>query len=121
MLVSTIVAGFSITSPSQQIGRIRTTTTTTLLQSTASTSQKDTPVVLPEFNSREEYIQYMESVAALPQGFATGTADGTFVSVEAPGLGKLPIRATVIYLPDGPTDNWAAVYTSNKVRTKKNF
>jgi hypothetical protein len=56
-------------------------------------------------------------VAALPRGFATGTADGTFVSVEAPGLGQLPIRGTVIHLTQGPTDSWAAVYTKNRVGT----
>jgi hypothetical protein len=75
----------------------------------------DTPTVLPEFGSREAYLDYMESVAALPRGFATGTADGTFVSVEAPGLGQLPIRGTVIHLTQGPTDSWAAVYTKNRV------
>jgi hypothetical protein len=34
-------------------------------------------------------------------------------------LGNLPIRATVLYLTEGPTENWAAVFTSNKVRTDK--
>jgi hypothetical protein len=31
-------------------------------------------------------------------------------------LGKLKIRATVIHLTEGPTENWAACFTSNKVR-----
>ena len=44
-----------------------------------------------------------------------GTASGNFVSVEAPAMGPLPIKATVIHLTEGPTDSWAAVFTSNKV------
>jgi hypothetical protein len=59
----------------------------------------------------------METKAALPQGFATGSASGKFISQEAPSLGELPIRATVIYLTNGATDNWAATFTKNKVRT----
>lgn len=80
----------------------------------ASVVDQDTPVTLPEFKNKEEYLKFMEGKAALPQGFATGTAKGTFVSVEAPAMGNLPIRGTVIQLTDGPTDNWAAVFTSNK-------
>lgn len=75
----------------------------------------DTPLELPEFSSSEEYLTYMETVSALPQGFSVGTAKGKFVSVEAPALGELPIKATVIHLTEGPTDNWAAVFTQNKV------
>jgi hypothetical protein len=82
----------------------------------ATTKPGDTPEILPDFASKDEYLTYMEGVSALPKGFATGTASGTFVSVEAPALGALPIRATVIHLTEGPTDNWAAVFTSNKVR-----
>ncbi len=78
-------------------------------------SSADTPETLPEFASDDEYLDYMKSVSQLPKGFATGTSDGTFISVEAPGLGNLKIRATVIQLTEGPTDNWAACFTSNKV------
>ena len=70
---------------------------------------------LPDFESEEAYIEYISSIAALPQGFATGTAVGKFVSQEAPMLGDLPIRGTVIHLTDGPTDSWAAVFTQNRV------
>jgi hypothetical protein len=73
-------------------------------------------VTLPEFTNAEEYLEYMQSVSALPKGFATGTGEGTFVSVEAPNLGDLVIRGTVIQLTEGPTDSWAACFTSNKVR-----
>jgi hypothetical protein len=76
---------------------------------------QDTPETLPDFATAEDYLQYMESVSSLPKGFATGTADGTFVSVEAPSLGDLKIRGTVIQVTSGPTDSWAACYTSNKV------
>ena len=78
-------------------------------------SSTDTPETLPEFKSDEDYLEYMNTVSELPKGFATGTSDGTFISVEAPGLGNLKIRATVIQLTDGPTENWAACFTSNKV------
>ena len=60
-------------------------------------------------------MDYMEQVAALPLGFATGTAEGKFISVEAPNMGPLPIRATIIHVTNGPTNSWAAVYTKNKV------
>jgi hypothetical protein len=39
----------------------------------------------------------------------------TFVSEEAPLLGNLPIKATVIHLTKGASDNWAAVFTKNRV------
>lgn len=76
-------------------------------------------MTLPEFANAEEYLEYMKPFSALPKGFATGTADGKFVSVEAPSLGALPIRGTVIQLTEGPTDSWAACFTSNKVRKSK--
>lgn len=81
-----------------------------------ATTIQDTPTVLPDFSSAADYLSYMESAAALPQGFATGTADGKFISVEAPSMGPLPIRGTIIHLTSGPTESWAAVYTKNKVR-----
>jgi len=80
----------------------------------SSTTSADTDIILPEFANVDEYLAYMERVSALPKGFAIGTADGQFISEEAPALGKLKIRGTVIYLTEGPTDNWAAVFTSNK-------
>lgn len=82
----------------------------------ASTKLGDTDVILPDFATKEEYEKYMIAAGKLPAGFAVGTAKGTFVSVEAPSMGDLPIRATVIHLTEGPTDSWAAVFTSNKVR-----
>jgi hypothetical protein len=75
----------------------------------------DTPETLPDFESLDKYLEYMATVSALPKGFATGTADGTFISQEAPLMGKLKIKGSVIHLTEGPTDNWAAVFTSNKV------
>jgi len=80
----------------------------------ATMVSSDTPETLPEFATDEEYLAYMKTVSDLPKGFATGTSDGTFISVEAPSLGELKIRATVIKLTDGPTDSWAACFTSNK-------
>lgn len=82
----------------------------------ASTKLGDTDLILPDFANKEEYEKYMIAAGQLPAGFAVGTAKGTFVSVEAPSMGDLPIRATIIHLTEGPTDSWAAVFTSNKVR-----
>lgn len=78
----------------------------------------DTPVVLPEFGTKQAYLDFLEGVSSLPKGFATGTAKGTFVSKEAPAMGNLPISGTVIHLTEGPTENWAAVFTKNKVRQR---
>jgi len=74
----------------------------------------DTDLILPSFSTKEEYIAYLKKAGSLPDGFALGTAKGTFVSVEAPAMGPLPIKATVIHLTEGPTDSWAAVFTSNR-------
>lgn len=84
--------------------------------SSSSTNTADTPAVLPDFADKQDYLKYMETVSRLPRGFAAGTADGKFVSEEAPAMGNLPIRGTVIYLTEGATENWAAVFTSNRVR-----
>ena len=82
---------------------------------TATKDGVDTDTILPSFATKEEYTSYMKKAGGLPSGFAVGTATGDFVSVEAPAMGKLPIKATVIHLTEGPTDSWAAVFTSNKV------
>mmetsp|Transcript_12609 Transcript_12609/g.19423 ORF Transcript_12609/g.19423 Transcript_12609/m.19423 type:complete len:488 (+) Transcript_12609:23-1486(+) len=74
----------------------------------------DTDLILPSFSTKEDYIAYLKKAGSLPDGFALGTAQGTFVSVEAPAMGPLPIKATVIHLTEGPTDSWAAVFTSNR-------
>lgn len=75
---------------------------------------------LPEFNSKEEYDEFIKNpqVSALPKGFSCGSAVGTFVAVESPALGNLPIKATVISL-DQPTDSWAACFTKNKVNRRQ--
>ena len=75
----------------------------------------DTPTTLPEFESKEAYMQYLATVSALPKGFATGSGAGKFIPKEAPSMGHLPIKGTIIHLTEGPTDSWAAVFTSNKV------
>lgn len=92
----------------RQVPSLSSSTTTTTLK------VSDTPEILPEFETDDDYLDYMKTVSNLPKGFATGTSDGTFISCEAPGLGNLKIRATVIHLTEGPTDSWAACFTSNK-------
>ena len=76
---------------------------------------KDTASELPCFETKEEYENYLMEASNLPKGFATGSAIGKFIPEEAPMKGYLPIKGTVIYLTSGPTDNWAAVFTQNKV------
>lgn len=108
MVVATLTSAFTASS-SPLAARSSAAARTKMMGSSA-----DTPEILPEFANVEEYLEYMGTVSKLPLGFATGTADGGFISVEAPALGKLKIRATVIKLTDGPTENWAACFTSNK-------
>lgn len=80
----------------------------------AAASLEDTDLELPEFSSLDDYLSYLESKSKLPLGFAVGTGNGSFISEEAPALGKLPIRATILHLTDGPTNNWAACFTQNR-------
>ncbi len=89
------------------------TNTNTQLQAT-SRLDKDTASTLPPFNTKDEYMNYITEASALPKGFSTGSAIGSFIPEEAPSMGSLPIKATIIHLNDGPTDNWAAVFTQNK-------
>jgi hypothetical protein len=117
-LTATSAAAFARSGPAHArlfsvLPRGGTASTSNLYSTTSAT---DTPTLLPDFASKEEYLTFMEGVSALPKGFATGTAKGTFISAEAPKLGDLPIKGTVIYLTEGPTDNWAAVFTKNRVR-----
>ena len=81
-----------------------------------ATNEGDTDLVLPSFETKEDYTAYLLKAGKLPGGFAVGTAKGSFVSVEAPAIGPLPIKATVIHLTEGPAESWAAVFTSNRVR-----
>lgn len=78
---------------------------------------KDTDSKFPSFQSEQEYEEYLKQASGLPKGFATGSAVGNFIPEEAPSMGSLPIKGTIIHLPDGPSDNWAAVFTENKVST----
>ena len=111
----------TIMSSSCTVGAFSKSYTSTQYQSrkpsSSSTSLRaaDTDSILPTFSNKEKYTSYLKSAGQLPSGFAVGTATGEFVSVEAPAMGKLPIKATIIHLTEGPTDSWAAVFTSNKV------
>lgn len=81
---------------------------------TSLSKYKDTHAELPSFQSKEEYEAYLMEASGLPKGFATGSAVGSFVPEEAPLMGSLPIKGTIIHLTDGPSENWAAVFTQNK-------
>ena len=88
------------------------------LASALSETMVDTELVLPDFTDQNEYLSYLEQVSALPKGFAVGVANGDFIPEEAPSMGTMNIRGTVIYLTEGPTDSWTAVFTKNKVRSE---
>lgn len=88
--------------------------TVQFLSSDSSKYNEDTSAELPSFATKEEYTDYLLEASQLPQGFATGSAVGSFVPEEAPAMGSLPIKGTIIHVTDGPTDNWAAVFTQNK-------
>lgn len=85
------------------------------MSSSKSKYGKDTAAELPPFETQEEYTNYLMEASALPQGFSVGSAVGEFIPEEAPSMGSLPIKGTIIHLTDGPTDSWAAVFTQNKV------
>lgn len=108
----TITTAFSTQATFVSSANIHRSTTASLR---ATIEVVDTDPILPSFSTKDEYTSYLKAAGKLPSGFAVGTATGTFVSVEAPAMGKLPIKATVIHLTEGPTDSWAAVFTSNKV------
>ncbi len=63
-----------------------------------------------EFASREAHRAWLESQAALPEGFRVGTAAFEFVPVEVPKPARM--RVTLLAL-DGPTPAFAAKFTRN--------
>ena len=79
----------------------------------------DTLSELPTFETKDEYEEYLMGASSLPQGFQTGSAIGEFVPEEAPSMGSLAIKGTIIHLTDGPSDSWAACFTQNKVSSRK--
>jgi len=81
---------------------------------TKSTADTSDTTPLPSFENRQQYVDYLSTLSDLPKGFSIGTGSGTFIPVEAPAMGDLPIKATVVYLPDGPTSIWTAIFTKNK-------
>lgn len=86
---------------------------TTTSSKTGNENDTDNPI-LPEFDSLESYISYLEPRSALPKGFQVASAWTKFIPAEAPVMGPLPIRSTIIYLPEGPTTSWTAVFTKNR-------
>ncbi len=128
----TPIIGFTIPAASKnirgnnQVGGLSRTFTgqpaafrSNLSTSFASKYGKDTDEELPSFETKEEYTQYLMDASALPKGFMVGSAIGSFIPEEAPSMGSLPIKGTIIHLTDGPTDSWAATFTQNKVRICK--
>src|SRR5512138_3591004 len=63
-----------------------------------------------EFASRDAHRAWLESQAALPEGFRAGTASFEFVPVEVPKPARM--RLTLVAL-DRPTPAFAAKFTRN--------
>lgn len=118
------IIGFTVPAASKHIsgrqhGLLRSTSTGQPSQqdspfAMSSKYGKDTAEELPTFETKEEYTQYIMDASALPKGFVVGSAIGSFIPEEAPSMGSLPIKGTIIHLTDGPTESWAAVFTQNK-------
>ena len=62
------------------------------------------------FSSKSEHRQWLETQAALPAGFQTGTATFTFTPREAPKPAKMTLTLVVL---DEATRDFAAVFTRN--------
>lgn len=66
-----------------------------------------------QMTSESDYLAYLEEELQLPAGFRVGSTSLKFVPAELPeGHDPLPMKLTLICL-DEPTENWAAVFTSN--------
>jgi glutamate N-acetyltransferase/amino-acid N-acetyltransferase len=65
-----------------------------------------------DFQSREDYHQYLQSIGRLPEGFLCRSAAITFKAKEDPHRGQLPMNLSLLQL-NQPTDSFAAVFTSN--------
>jgi glutamate N-acetyltransferase/amino-acid N-acetyltransferase len=63
-----------------------------------------------EFQSEAEHLAWLESQAALPEGFRVGTSSFSFVPLEAPKPASMTL--TLIAL-DEPTPSFGAVFTRN--------
>ena len=110
----------SLSTSSSEPALCRPSTSARAVHALSSLTSADTGVSIPEFLNQDEYMAYLEQVSALPNGFSVGVANGEFIPEEAPSMGKMRIRGTLIYLTEGPTDNWAGVFTKNKVCSLRN-
>lgn len=72
----------------------------------------DTPEILPEFADRKEYMEYMETVSALPEGFAVGTAKGVSASLN----GMESINFSIIALT---THSFEDIFIRRSSRSRK--
>ena len=63
------------------------------------------------FTSQEEYIQHLDSISNLPEGFSVGTSRFMFTPFEV--VKTLPMNLTLI-MTDKPTSSFAAMFTSNQ-------
>lgn len=66
------------------------------------------------YDTREAYLQALETRGTLPPGFRMATAATSFEPPERPGK-KLPIKVTLLLL-DEPADAFAATLTRNALR-----
>lgn len=67
---------------------------------------------LGAFTSSDQYIDHLNTVSQLPQGFSVGATRFLFTPFEVTNK-QLPMNLTIIAL-DKPSDSFAAVFTSNR-------
>lgn len=63
------------------------------------------------YTDQKEYLAYLETISALPQGFSVGNSRFNFKPFEVQKT--LPMNVTII-MADKPTSSFAAMFTSNQ-------
>jgi glutamate N-acetyltransferase/amino-acid N-acetyltransferase len=67
---------------------------------------------MKQFKSRAEYLDYLETLSALPEGFKTAVHTFSFIPKERSAGSSANMKMTAIIL-DEPTPSFGAVFTKN--------
>ena len=63
------------------------------------------------FANQKDYLEYLETISKLPEGFSVGNSRFNFTPFEVDKT--LPMNVTII-MSDKPTTSFAAMFTSNQ-------
>ena len=63
------------------------------------------------FVNQQEYVEYLQTISKLPEGFSVGNSRFNFKPFEVDKT--LPMNVTII-MADKPTSSFAAMFTSNQ-------